>query len=147
MTFFYQKLPVAPSIRATIAFSVSYIQSSMRGERPFPMMGIYTAYPKINIEKRCSYVRYGQLHNENLHSILRLTGYRTTICELSGSDTVNCKGRFYIQDYIPKDIFILVVFDYILTSVIMLSTSSFLYSLSISLPLSSCSVHLRSFTL
>ena len=39
MTFFYRKLPVTPSVLATIEFNVSYSKSSMRGERPFPFYG------------------------------------------------------------------------------------------------------------
>ena len=103
MTFFYRKLPVAPSLRATIEFSVSYPVSSMKGERPWPLMGIYTAYPKINIENRCSKIIYGQLHNENLHPFLRIPEYRTTTCEMSGGDTVNCRGRVTVQDFIPRN--------------------------------------------
>ena len=102
-TFFYRKLPVAPSIRATIEFSVSYSQSSMRGKRPFPLMGIYTEYPTVNMEKRCSYIQYAQLHNQDLHPYLRVGQYRTTTCEMSGSDTVNCRGRVTVQDYMPRD--------------------------------------------
>ena len=104
-TFFYRKLHVAPSVRATIEFSVSYLNNSMRFR--YPLMGIYTAYPKINIEKRCSNTRYGQLRNENLHPHLRLDRpYRTTACRLSGADTVNCKGRVNIQDYKPRNFYI-----------------------------------------
>ena len=45
MTFFYRKLPVAPSIRANIEFSVFYSQRSMAYK--YPSIGIYTNYPKI----------------------------------------------------------------------------------------------------
>ena len=110
-TFFYRKLPVVPSVRATIEFSVSYSQSSMRGELPWPLMGIYTAYPKINIDKCCSYIRYGQFQNENLHPILRVGRYRTTTCELSGTDTVNCSGRVTAQNYIPRNFHLTFGFD------------------------------------
>ena len=103
VTFFYRKLPVAPSMRATIEFNISYSQSSMRGKRPWPLMGIYTEYPTINIQERCSKIIYGQLHNENLHPFLRIPEYRTTKCELSGSDTVNCRGKVTVQDFIPRN--------------------------------------------
>ena len=105
VTFFYRKLPVAPSVRATIAFSVSYLNNSRRLR--YPLMGIYTAYPKVNIEKRCSYIRYGQLRNEDLHPHLRLDRpYRTTACRLSGADTVNCRGRVIVQDYKPRSFYL-----------------------------------------
>ena len=104
MTFFYRKLPVTPSISANVEFTVSYLPHSMRDR--YPVMGIYTAYPKININKRCSYMNYGQLHNENLHPILRISRYRTTSCELSGSNIVNCRGRVNIQDYIPRNFYL-----------------------------------------
>ena len=99
--FLYRKLPVAPSIRAIVEFSVSYLKSSMRHK--YPLMGIYTEYPELNIEKSCSYQHYGQLHNEDLHPILRVGHYRTTSRELSGADTVNCRGRVTVQDYIPRN--------------------------------------------
>ena len=100
-TFFYRKLPVVPSVRATIEFSITYSQSSMRYR--YPLMGIYTTYPKLNIKKGCSYIRNGQLYNENLHPHLRVGRYRTTTCELSGADTVNCRGGVTVQDYIPRN--------------------------------------------
>ena len=104
VTFFYRKLLVAPSVRATIEFNVSYSQTSTGDS--YPLMGIYTEYPATNIEKRCSYMRYGQLHNENLHPLLRVGQYRTTTCELSEDDTVNCRGRVYVQDYIQRNFYL-----------------------------------------
>ena len=101
VTFYYERLPVTPSITANIEFTVSYSQRSM--DYKYPIMGIYTTYPLINIDNRCSKIHYAQLHNENLHPILRVGRYRTTTCELSGSDTVNCRGRVTVQDYIPRN--------------------------------------------
>ena len=103
------KLPVTPSVRSTIEFNISYRQSSM--EYKYPIMGIYTEYPKINIGKRCSYVQFGQLRNENLHPVLKVGQYRTTRCELSGADTVNCTGRVNIQDYIPRNFYLTFTFS------------------------------------
>ena len=104
-TFYYRKLPVVPSIRATIEFSVSYSQRSMAYE--YPSIGIYTNYPKLNTDKRCSYQEFGQLRNENLYAHFRLgRRYRTTTCELSGPDTVNCRGRITVQDYIPRNFYL-----------------------------------------
>ena len=99
--FFYRKLPVAPSVRATIQFNVSYIKSLVKNL--YPLMGIYTSYPKRNIEKQCSFIKYGQLHNENLHPFLKTYEYKSTICKMSGADIVKCQGRFDIQDYIPRN--------------------------------------------
>ena len=99
-TFFYRKLPVAPSVRATIEFNVSY-KKSLVGDS-HPAMGILTTYPKLNIEKKCSFIQFGQFRNENLHTHLRLSGYRQTTCEMSGADTVSCRGRFTFQDYMPR---------------------------------------------
>ena len=103
-TFFYRKLPVTPSVRAKIEFTVSH-QLGSEGYK-YPLMGIYTEYPTINIEQRCSYVTYGQLRNENLHPYLREGQYRTTRCTSSGSDNVNCRGEVTIQDYIPRNFFL-----------------------------------------
>ena len=100
-TFFYQKLPITPAISTTIEFSISYLKSSMRDK--FPLMGLHTEYPEINIAKGCTYIRYGQLRNENLHPYLRVGRYRTTTCELSGSDTVSCRGKVTVQDYLPRN--------------------------------------------
>ena len=99
-TFFYRMLPVTPAISATIEFSILYDKSSVREN--YPLMGLYTEYPKINIAMECSYIQYGQLRNENLHSYLRVGQYRATTCRLSVADTVNCSGRFTFQDYIPR---------------------------------------------
>ena len=105
VTFFYRKLTVTPSVSATIEYSITYLNNSMRFR--YPLMGIFTAYPKVNIEKRFSYIRYGQLRNENLHPHLRFDRpYRTTACRLSGADTVNCSGRVDIQDYMPRDFYL-----------------------------------------
>ena len=103
-TFFYRKLPVAPSVRATIEFSVSYNKSLVRNE--YPTMAILTTYPKLNIEKKCSFIQFGQLRNEDLLTYLRLRGYRKTSCEMSGADTVNCRGTFTVQDYIPRNFYL-----------------------------------------
>ena len=100
-TFFYRKLPVTPSVRTTIEFSVSYQWNSMRYN--YPSMDIYTEYPQVNIDKRCSYVNFGQLRNENLHPYLKLGRYRTTTCKLSGVDTMNCRGKVKIRDYTPSN--------------------------------------------
>ena len=104
VTFFYRKLPVAPSVRTTMAFNVSYPTSFIRDK--YPLLGIYTASPKMNIDKRCSYIQFGQLRNENLHPHLRLSGYRKTTYEISGTDTVNCRAKFNVQDYIPRNFYL-----------------------------------------
>ena len=101
VTFFYQRFPVAPSKSYTIEFNVSYHKGSMG--YTYPIMGIYTKYSRINVYKRCSYIQYEQLHNENLHPYLRVGRYRTTTCSMSGPDTVNCTGRVTVQDYIPRN--------------------------------------------
>ena len=104
ITFFYRKLPVARSVRATLVFYISYSQRSMG--KTYPSMGLYTTYPKLNIDKSCSYQQFGQLRNENLHPFLRVGRYRTTTCELSGADIVNCRGRVTVQDYIPRNFYL-----------------------------------------
>ena len=102
ITFYYRELSVAPSISTIIDFSVPYPRSPFRyQDHHYPLIGIYTDYPKINIEKRCSYIRYGQFRNDFLHPHLRLGENRAITCMLSGTDTVNCRGQIKIQDYIP----------------------------------------------
>ena len=106
-SFFYRKLQVVPSIRTTVEFSVSYMRSSICNTAHYPLMSIYTTYHQVNIEKRCSYIRYGQPRNENLHPHLRVGHrYRRTTCQLSGSETVNCRGKVTIQDYIPRSFYL-----------------------------------------
>ena len=118
VTFFYRKLPVAPSVRATIEFSVSHQIGTINYK--YPSMGIYTKYPTVNIEKRCSDVTYGQLRNENLHPHLRVGRYRTTACELSEADTVNCRGKVTVQDYIPSHFYS--TFRFLCNKIILLSS-------------------------
>ena len=98
-TFYYRKLPVAPSVRATIDFSVFYPKNSYKE----PVINMYTTYPAINIEKRCSYIRYGQLINKNLHEHLDVGQHDAVTCEWFGADTVSCRGRVTVQDYIPRN--------------------------------------------
>ena len=112
--FFYRKFQGAPFIRASIEFNVSHQLGSR--DYYYPLMGIYTEYPSVNIEKRCSYMRFGQLHNENLHPFLRVGRYRTTTCKSSGYDTVNCTGRVTVQDYIPRNFYLTFGFHCIKTS-------------------------------
>ena len=100
-TFFYRMLAVAPSVRTTIDFNVFYLKKG-----GYPVMGIYTEYPAINIEKKCSCTEYGQLRNDNLHPYLREGQYRTTTCTLSDNDAVNCTGRVNVQDYIPRNFYL-----------------------------------------
>ena len=78
-----------------------YLRMSISGTEHYPLIGIYAT--KINIAKQCSYIRYGQLRNENLHPFLRVGRYRTTTCELSGTDTQDCRGKVVVQDYIPRN--------------------------------------------
>ena len=109
-TFFYRKLPVAPSVRATIEFNISYSQQNLGNK--YPSMGIFTTYPKLNVDTRCSYQQFGQLRNENLYPHFKLSRrYRTTTCELSGADTVICSGRVAVQDYIPRNFYLTFEFD------------------------------------
>ena len=126
-TFYYQKLPVAPSVSTTIEFSISYLQSAMRYR--YPLMGIYTTYPELNIKKSCSYVQYAQLHNENLHPYLGVGRYKTTTCELSGSDTVNCSGIVTVQDYMPRNFYLTFGFHCDYPSI---SLSGLVYNISFS---------------
>ena len=106
-TFFYRKLPVTPSVRATINYVISYKQRSIVHKGRYPLMGIYTEFPKVNIDRHCSKIRYAQLRNENLHPHLKVGQYRTTTCELSaGDDIVNCSGRVTVQDYIPRNFYL-----------------------------------------
>ena len=107
-TFFYRKLPVTPSVHATINYVISYKQRSIVHKSQYPLMGIYTEFPKVNIDRHCSKIRYAQLRNENLHPHLRLhRPYRTTSCEISeGDDTVNCRGRVHVQDYKPRNFYL-----------------------------------------
>ena len=109
VTFFCRKLPVAPSISTIIEFNVSDSQQFM--DYKSPIMGIYTAYPKNNIDKRCSYMRYGQLHNPYLHPYLRVGRYRTTTCQRTETFHVNCSRRVVVQDFTPRHFYLSFAFQ------------------------------------
>ena len=126
--FYYRKLPVAPSVHTTIEFCVSYSTTSMRDK--YPVMGIDTVYPKVNIEKQCSYNEFGQLRNENLYPYLRLTGYRTTTCEMLTDHTVKCNGRISVQDYIPRSFYLTFGFDCYLPPIYLLNGLAYNISFS-----------------
>ena len=99
ITFFYRTLPTPPSVRAIIEFNVSFPVMEQR-----TLMGIYTTYPKTNIQKQCSYIKFGQLRNENMHPHLRQGVYRTTFCyESPDATTMHCGGKVKFQDYIPRN--------------------------------------------
>ena len=111
VTFFYRKLPVAPSTSSIIEFTISYIQRSVGIK--YSRMGIYTAYPKENIDKRCYYTQYGQLRNEDLYSSLGVGNHKRSVCYLSGADksTVTCQGRVNIQDFMPRNFYLCFGFE------------------------------------
>ena len=75
-------------------------------------MGISTKYPAINIKKRCSYIRYGQFRNENLHPYLgSQCQYRSTTCDMSATEIVIYRGNFTVQDFAPRNFYLTFGFE------------------------------------
>ena len=97
--FYFRKLPVTSSVCTIIEFNVSYPKMSYKE----PVINIDMTYPAINIQKQCSYRRYGQFYNKNLHEHLSVGQHETAKCESSGVDIMSCRGRVNVQDYIPRN--------------------------------------------
>ena len=102
ITFLHKVFPVPPSTRAIIEVDVSYPINSIGN----PFMGIYTTLDHINIRKQCTYIRYGQLANANLHPRIRLdeSDIESTKCLKEGLDTIRCMGNITVQDFKPRKI-------------------------------------------
>ena len=98
VSFYYRKLSEYPSLLATIEYSIIYKSSD-----PCVKLEIYTEENHTNIKNQCSTVDYGQLRNENFHTMLRPERYRFTRCKKYQNGTqIKCHGKTYIQDFIPR---------------------------------------------
>ena len=102
VTFILKRFPVPPSIRAIIEVDVYDTVSSLRPT--YPMMGIYTTNNHVNIEKQCTYLRYGQLGNQNLHIRIRndRSNFRNPRC-LGSDGKLHCIGNVTVQDFKPRN--------------------------------------------
>ena len=98
VTFIHKKFPV-PSTRAIIEVNVSFPVASI--VRHSPTMEIYTTQDHVNLRKRCTYVRYGQLKNPDLHIPLR--HYRTPRCLEQNDGKVHCIRNVTVQDFKPRN--------------------------------------------
>ena len=107
--FYYHKLSKFPSKLATIEYIVSFNKTNLKllclnGTRCVVRLDIYTSEDDQNLMTNCSNNGYGQLRNENLHTLLRPGTYRFTTCKLDDVDVdmLHCNGRIMIQDYKPR---------------------------------------------
>ena len=105
VAFFHELFPVQPSMRAIIGIYVSYPESSVRKHGHNPRIGIYTTQDHINIFKKCTYARNGQLANANLYPPIRLdeSDLYSPKCLKEGLDNIHCKGNISIKDFQPRN--------------------------------------------
>ena len=105
ITFLHKTFPVPPSTRAIIEVDVSYPISSFQRHLIDPILGIYTTKDHINIKKQCTYVRYSQVGNGQLHPRIRLddSDMGPPKCLEHPQGTIHCKGNITIQDFKPRN--------------------------------------------
>ena len=106
--FYHMKLTNISSTSITIEFSVNYTLVNMHD--PSVSMDIYTTEDHVNVHKRCSFLHFGQLLNDELHVPLNIRSHRKTACEQNGKTRV-CNGRKTIQDYKPRIYYISFGYD------------------------------------
>ena len=95
VTFIHKKFPVPLSKRAIIEYDVRFVSKLPTGLT----MGIYTTQDHVNIQKRCTETRYGQLGNKHLHLALN-TGLPA--CKLMVANVLHCRDRITVQDFMPR---------------------------------------------
>ena len=100
ISFYYQELPVQPSMLATVVFSISYPSSN-----EYVDFQLYTTSNHVNIHKRCSFQRFSQVRNIHLYDNLS----RTECGDING--TSYCRKIRMIQDYVPRKLSFSLGFD------------------------------------
>ena len=108
VTFVHKMFPV-PSMRAIIEVDFSFPVASFG--RYKPTMEIYTTQDHVNLRKRCTYVRYGQLRNPNVHIPVRLDNNGTPRCLEQNDGKVHCIGNVTVQEFKPKNFSFSIGFD------------------------------------
>ena len=108
--FYYKRLSMYPSKLATIEYHISYHQSNFLQKYSgckYPVFDIYTKDDDENLKRRCSHIPFGQLRNGYLNTPLesreRPYGFTTCQTKEENSDVVQCHGKTFIQDFIPRN--------------------------------------------
>ena len=101
VTFIHKTFPVPPSTRVIIEVDVSYPDSFAK---TYPILGIYTTKSHLNLKRKCSMLRYGQLGNDNLHPGITLDRHESKPlkCETDNNTGIHCTGNITVQDFIPR---------------------------------------------
>ena len=102
VTFIHKTFQVPPSTRAIIEVDVSYPDSFAK---TYPILGIYTTQDHLNLKRKCSMLRYGQLGNYNLHPGITMNQHesRPLKCETyNTTNTIHCTGNKTVQDFKPR---------------------------------------------
>ncbi len=120
VTFYHRKLSSAPSLRATVEYSVLYKNGGLCV--PFnsmckPRLDFYTTEDDVNFQVNCSADSFSQFGNEKMKKTLPkcLPLNTSSRCNYGGPDTctflpqdhnmIHCTGEIKIQDYIPRNYF------------------------------------------
>ena len=98
-SFYYRQLSKYPAKKATLELSVSMFQvGSVAYQLDFFMFN-----GDFKPERNCSYQKFGQLRNEDLHIPLRSGRYRFVNCE-DVDNRRSCHGKTTVQDFIPRSV-------------------------------------------
>ena len=98
-SFYFRQLSKYPVTKATLELSVSMSQVGLVVYELdfFIFNGVFKP------ERNCSYQKFGQLRNEDLHIPLKSRRYRFVYCE-DVDNRRSCHGKTTVQDFIPRSV-------------------------------------------
>ena len=100
ITFYYQELPVQPSIIATIEYSIMPVSDYVDFQ-------LYTASNHVNIKRKCSFRLYSKVYNTGMYERFHRTDCGTNACEVEKTKIgtkYSCFFRQYEVIADPKDL-------------------------------------------
>ena len=102
VTFIHETFAAPPSMRAIIEVDVYYNNDF---SRRYPIiLGIYSRQDHVNIGKRCTYSKYGQFRNTDMHASISVNPgvSRFLKCDEERTGTVHCTGNITVQEFFPR---------------------------------------------
>ena len=100
ITFLHKTFPVSPAMRAIIQVDAAFPDIFIKQQGNCPAIGSYTTDNHTNIKKRCTYLEYGKLANENLHPKIRNDEGRYLTIRCSSDDgKIHCIGNIIVQNF------------------------------------------------
>ena len=97
--FYFRQLSKYPVKKATLELSVSMSQVGL----VVYILDFFIFNGVFKPERNCSYQKFGQLRNEDLHIPLKSRRYRFVYCE-DVDNGRSCHGKTTVQDFIPRSV-------------------------------------------